>query len=98
MENYSYNRGGGFFGSIPPAIKNIIIINILVMLMTILNQDYMMSRFALYYPASPNFRLWQIITHMFMHGGFWHIFFNMYTLFIFGSVLERRPVAVTAWL
>ena len=89
MENYSYNRGGGFFGSIPPAIKNIIIINILVMFMTILNQDYMMSRFALYYPASPNFRLWQIITHMFMHGGFWHIFFNMYTLFIFGSVLER---------
>ncbi|MBR3074654.1 MAG: rhomboid family intramembrane serine protease, partial [Bacteroidales bacterium] len=27
--------------------------------------------------------------HMFMHGGFWHIFFNMYTLFIFGTVLER---------
>lgn len=29
------------------------------------------------------------VTHMFMHGGFWHLFFNMYTLFIFGSVLER---------
>ena len=31
----------------------------------------------------------QIVTHMFMHGGFWHIFFNMYALFIFGQVLEN---------
>ena len=57
--------------------------------MTALNQQYMMSHFALFYPTSPSFKPWQIITHMFMHGGFWHIFFNMYTLFIFGCVLER---------
>ena len=31
----------------------------------------------------------QIVTHMFMHGGFWHIFFNMYALFIFGPILEN---------
>ncbi len=48
-----------------------------------------MCTFALFYPGSHFFRWWQIITHMFMHGGFWHIFFNMYTLFIFGCVVER---------
>ena len=79
MSYYSYNRGGGFLSSIPPAVKNIIIINVLVMIMTALNQQYMISHFALFYPTSPFFKPWQIITHMFMHGGFWHIFFNMYT-------------------
>ena len=49
----------------------------------------MIANFALFYPTSPFFKPWQIITHMFMHGGFWHLFFNMYTLFIFGTVLER---------
>ena len=89
MSYYSYRGGGGFLNSIPPAVKNIIIINVLVMIMTALNEQYMISHFALFYPASPFFKPWQIITHMFMHGGFWHIFFNMYTLFIFGCVLER---------
>ena len=89
MSYYSYDNRGGFFGAIPPAIKNIIIINVLVMIMISLNKEYMISHFALFYPASPYFRPWQIITHMFMHGGFWHLFFNMYTLFIFGTVLER---------
>ncbi|MCM1503418.1 MAG: rhomboid family intramembrane serine protease [Bacteroidales bacterium] len=86
--NFTYNRGG-FLSSIPPVTKNIIIINVLVWIMSELNQNLMFSNFALFYPASPLFRPWQIVTHMFMHGGFWHIFFNMYTLFIFGSVLER---------
>ena len=89
MSYYSYNNGGGFLSSIPPAIKNIIIINVLVMIMTALNEQDMIANFALFYPTSPFFKPWQIITHMFMHGGFWHIFFNMYTLFIFGTVLER---------
>lgn len=86
--NY-YNSGGGFFRSIPPVTKNIIIINIFVMIMTSLNKEFMIDTFALYYPASPSFRIWQVFTHMFMHGGFWHLFFNMYTLFVFGIVLER---------
>ena len=85
----SYRGGGGFLSSVPPAIKNIIIINIFMMIFTALNEQYMISHFALFYPASPFFKPWQIITHMFMHGGFWHLFFNMYTLFIFGTVLER---------
>lgn len=83
------NYGGGFFSSVPPVTKNIIIINILVMIMAYLSPDFMYETFSLFYPTSPYFKPWQIITHMFMHGNFWHIFFNMYTLFIFGCVLER---------
>lgn len=86
--DFSYNRGG-FLSQIPPVTKNIILINILVWIMTALNENFMISNFALFYPSSPYFRPWQIVTHMFMHGGFWHLFFNMYTLFIFGIVLER---------
>lgn len=59
------------------------------MIMTSLNGEFMYENFSLFYPTSPFFKPWQIVTHMFMHGGFWHIFFNMYTLFIFGCVLER---------
>ncbi len=86
--NYGNGRGG-FLSSIPTVTKNIIIINILIMIMTALNEEFMIEKFALFYPTSPFFKPWQILTHMFMHGGFWHLFFNMYTLFVFGSVLER---------
>lgn len=74
---------------IPQVTKNLIIINLIVFLATMINEEFMISTFALFYPKSQFFHWWQIITHMFMHGGFWHIFFNMYTLFIFGSVVER---------
>jgi membrane associated rhomboid family serine protease len=75
--------------NIPKATKNLIIINVIVFVATLINQEFMVSKFALFYPASPFFRPWQIITHMFMHGGIWHIVFNMYALFMFGSVIER---------
>ena len=91
MSYYSYNRGGGgFLSNIPTATKNIIIINVLVMIMTSLNGNMMYEKFALFYPTSPFFHWWQPVTHMFMHGGFWHLFFNMYTLYFFGRVLEER--------
>lgn len=89
MNYYNNNGRGGFLSNVPSVTKNIIIINALVMLMTALNRDFMYETFSLFYPTSPFFRFWQPLTHMFMHGGFWHLFFNMYTLFIFGSVLER---------
>ena len=69
--------------------KNLIIINVIVFLATLVNEDFMIGTFALFYPTSQFFHWWQVVTHMFMHGGFWHIFFNMYTLLIFGSVVER---------
>ena len=89
MSYYSYENRGGFLANVPTAVKNIIIINALVMVMTMLNENFMYEKFALFYPTSPFFHWWQPLTHMFMHGGFWHLFFNMYTLWIFGTVLER---------
>ena len=89
MSYYSYENRGGFMSRVPVAVKNIIIINFLVMIMTYLNETLMVEKFALFYPTSPFFHWWQPVTHMFMHGGFWHILFNMYTLYIFGSTLER---------
>ena len=75
--------------NVPKVTRNLLIINVLMFIGFLLNQEKMTTVFALFYPASPYFHWWQYITHMFMHGGWWHIFFNMYTLFIFGSVLER---------
>ena len=87
---YENNNRGGFLSNIPVATRNLIIINVLIWIMSALDKSgWMLSKFALFYPGSPFFHIWQPITHMFMHGGFWHVFFNMYTLFIFGSVLER---------
>jgi len=83
------SRGGGFLSSLPPVTRNLLIINVLVFIATLVNEDFMIGTFGLFYPASPYFRWWQVITHMFMHGGFWHIFFNMYTLMMFGMVLEN---------
>ena len=78
-----------FLDNVPRVTRNLLIINILMFVGTLLNEQMMTKVFALFYPASPFFHWWQYLTHMFMHGGFWHIFFNMYTLFIFGSVVER---------
>lgn len=86
---YGSDGRGSFLSAIPPATRNIILINIIMFIATLINQDFMVRTFAMFYPASRFFHWWQPLTHMFMHGGFWHIFFNMYTLFIFGCVVER---------
>ncbi|MFM1932116.1 MAG: hypothetical protein RL226_1419 [Bacteroidota bacterium] len=80
-----------------PVIKNIIIINVLLYLATLAlggninGLPLLTAKLGGYYPASPMFQPWQIITHMFMHDhhGFTHIFFNMFALYMFGSTLER---------
>ena len=86
--NDGYGRGG-FLSNAPTAVKNIIIINIVIMLATFFKESMMIQKFALWFPASPFFEWWQPVTHMFMHSGFFHLFFNMYALYVFGSVLER---------
>ena len=45
--------------------------------------------FALHYWVSPLFRPWQVVTYLFMHGGWWHLFGNMFALWMFGAVLEN---------
>jgi membrane associated rhomboid family serine protease len=84
--------GGGYF-SLPPVVKNIILINVLMLLVdfaakSVFGVDLTMV-LGLYFPKSEQFMPVQIVTHMFMHGGFWHIFLNMYALYIFGQVLEN---------
>ncbi|MGE5419165.1 MAG: rhomboid family intramembrane serine protease [Chloroflexota bacterium] len=83
--------GRGFFG-LPPVVKNIIMLNVIMLLAyyagaSVFGVD-LNSILGLYFPKSERFMPVQIITHIFMHGGFWHLFFNMYALFIFGQVLE----------
>ena len=80
---------GGFLNRFPPVTRNILLINIVMYIATVINQNFMVSTFAMFYPASPFFRIWQPITYLFMHGGFWHLFFNMFCLLMFGSALER---------
>ena len=75
--------------NVPRVTKNLILINVIMFFATMINEDLMIRWFALFYPSSQYFHWWQFVTHMFMHGGFWHILFNMYTLYVFGSVLER---------
>jgi rhomboid-like protein len=78
-----------FLERIPPVTRNILIINVVMFVATLINENFMVRTFAMFYPASPLFHWWQPLTHMFMHGGFWHILFNMYTLVMFGMVVER---------
>ncbi len=88
MSRFSF--GGA--GSTPPIVKNLIIINVVVFAGTfILSQitgSDMTSKLGMYYFQSPYFGSWQIVTHMFMHGGFFHLFFNMWALWMFGRTLE----------
>ena len=84
--------GRGILG-LPPVVKNIIMINVLMLLAyyaagSVFGVD-LNSLLGLYFPKSEQFKPLQIVTHMFMHGGFMHIFFNMYALFIFGPILEN---------
>ena len=82
-------RGGGFFTSLPPVIKNLLIINAVMLLVTFLAEDFMYRTFSLFFFESEFFKPYQFVTHMFMHGGVFHLFFNMYSLVIFGVVLEH---------
>ncbi len=84
MANFGFQRRFA-----PPVVKNLIIINVIMLIATYIIGDDMYRLMALFYVGSDLFKPYQIITHMFMHGGFFHLFFNMYTLWIFGSVLEN---------
>lgn len=70
------------------AVKQILIVNIILfvgaMLVPALN-----IYLPLYYFENPMFGWWQMVSHMFMHGGLMHIFFNMFALVSFGVVLEH---------
>ncbi len=69
-------------------VKHLLFINILMFLAS--NLFNLTDILALHYPGSEKFQPYQIVTHFFMHGGFAHIFFNMFALVMFGSALEMR--------
>lgn len=80
---------GRLFGNLPEVTRDLFLVNVLMFIATLINQNFMVGTFAVFYPESPFFRWWQPLTYMFMHGNFWHIFVNMWALLMFGSALER---------
>ena len=77
--------------TIPPVVKNLVIINVLMLAATYILQMKgidLTNMLGLHYIQSPDFRPYQLVTHMFMHGGFMHLAFNMFALWMFGRVLE----------
>jgi len=92
----------GFFGGFsmfPPVIKALIISNVIIwFLLDLLLPPFTLSGIPIFgilaeylalWPFGPNFWPWQLVTYMFMHGGFLHLFFNMLMLWMFGMELEN---------
>ena len=76
----------------PPVVKNLLIINVLIWLVMAISPDAdraFTKYLALYYFSSPGFLPFQLFTYMFLHGGFTHLFFNMFALVMFGGTIER---------
>ena len=79
-------------GDIPPVVKNLLIINALMLFATFIAEEQfgigLTKILGLYYFGSEQFNPYQIVTHIFMHGGLFHLIFNMFALWMFGKVLE----------
>ena len=76
-------------GDIPPVVKNLIIINVIMLFITwVMGGNKLINILGLHFILSPKFEPFQIVTHIFMHGGIGHLFFNMFALWMFGRVLE----------
>lgn len=87
-------QSSGFLGSIPVVTKNIIIINVLLWLATIVfakSGINLINILGLHFPGATDFYAFQIITYMFMHDtqSIAHLFFNMFAVYMFGRILER---------
>jgi membrane associated rhomboid family serine protease len=87
------NGFGRGFLALPPVVKNIILINVIMLIAawtakSVFSVD-LTAILGLYYPKSEQFMPLQILTHMFMHANFWHLFFNMFALYMFGGILEN---------
>ena len=86
------NKKTSMFRNIPTVTKNLLIINIVAFLAA---QVLSMSGidlndiFGLHFFMASDFRIYQLVTYMFMHGNFTHIFFNMFALWMFGCVVEN---------
>lgn len=80
-----------FINRIPPVTRTLIIINVIIWAFTAIfpaKMNTLVNFGALHYFTSPGFNPAQLLTYMFIHGGFTHLFFNMFALYVFGSALE----------
>lgn len=75
--------------NIPDIIKQLIVINVLIFIGSQFVGQIAYDVLALHYPKNDLFGIWQILTHMFMHGSISHILFNMFGLWMFGSPLAQ---------
>ncbi|MCF6366721.1 MAG: rhomboid family intramembrane serine protease [Bacteroidales bacterium] len=86
-------RKQNILSNIPQAVKGLLIINVAVFAVSFLiesSSNVIVAReIGLYFFKSELFKPYQVITHMFMHGGLMHLVFNMYALWLFGQVIER---------
>ena len=76
----------------PTVTKNLLIINVLVFLASYVLKGYGMdlnNMFGLHFILASDFRIYQLVTYMFLHGGFEHLFFNMFAVWMFGRILEQ---------
>ena len=88
----AFNNYGNRFQQTTPVVLNLIIINTLVYIVQFLfdgPDEKISSVIALFPYNTPFFKPYQLVTHMFAHGGFFHLLFNMFVLWMFGSMLER---------
>jgi membrane associated rhomboid family serine protease len=90
MSGFQMQGRRGFMG-LPPVVLNLIIINALFLLVSVLFESKinLYNILGLFYFSSPKFETWQLVSYMFMHGGFYHLFFNMFALWMFGAILEN---------
>lgn len=85
-------NSSSIIGRIPPVTKNLLAVNILIWAVMALFPKVGFSLdnvLALYYIESPAFKPFQLLTYMFLHSSFTHLLFNMFALWMFGSVIER---------
>ncbi len=75
-----------FIQNTPTVLIALVLINAVMFLFSQMDNE-LMPEMALFFFENPEFRPWQILSHMFMHGGFIHIFINMFALVTFGATL-----------
>lgn len=96
---YYRPRGFGGFSLFPPVIKGLIVSNVIVWLLfdfvlqplTVLGAPVfeIIAAYLMLWPIGTHFYPWQVLTYMFLHAGFFHLFFNMLALWMFGVELEN---------
>ena len=97
---HTYRKSFSSFGYSPwtPVVKTLVTLNVACFFLQILIQVFFgregFSYFLSYFAFIPEvvvqkYYVWQVFTYMFLHGGFWHLFLNMFVLWMFGSEIEK---------